>query len=160
MVLVRYSQSFGKCDGGEVVDLDIDLTLDEQKVYDAEIERIKNEILENDPELSLDEIELTDDDVECLNQLPELSEALQRAAIEAMECEASEYCNEEFVEALGLNEMDAYEIEELVKKRDPYTLKYFNLESVTNEELEEWTADELDEIPMVCEFKNFRESFR
>lgn len=153
MAYVKYYQSYGGCGGSDEVGMYIDLTPEEEIIYDREIEKIKSEIAKNNPNLDPKDIELTDDDMNPLNEIPELRAALSRAAYEAAEYEISEYGNQEFMEKLGLNEMDTYELEELVQSKDPYALKYFGLENATDEELGDWSAYSLPEVPTVKDFK-------
>ena len=40
----------------------------------------------------------------------------------------------------------------MVKNRDPYALEFFGLLDADDEELEDWDADFLDEIPTIADF--------
>jgi len=152
MVTVKYYMSYGKCDCGPVCELDVELTKEEQKIYDSELQNIKNQKAK---ELNIDpsEVELTDDDIDSLNNHPALHEALLRAEKEACDYEISEYGNEEIMEALGEVPMDSEELNELVHNKDPHAIKFFGLEKASEEEIEEWDADYLDDLPNVCDFK-------
>ena len=54
-------------------------------------------------------------------------------------------------ECLGRYEVDPDDINDLVAKRDPYTLEFFELTDLSEEELEEWDAYDCD-MPYVCDF--------
>lgn len=157
MALIKYYESYGRCGGGATCEMEFSLTAKEREIYDRELKRIKKEKLAEDPELSADDVELEDDDLDCLSDVPELAKALERAEKEVMEYEMSEYDNEELREDLGEVEMDIDKLNELVHNRDPHALKFFKLEKASKKKIEEWDADELDEIPLV---KDFEEDFK
>lgn len=63
------------------------------------------------------------------------------------------------MECLGKCPVDPDDINDLVADRDPYTLEYFELTDLSEEELDEWDANYLDELPDVCDFeKDFEPS--
>ena len=131
-----YYVSFGKGDSSESIPYDIFLTDEEEEIYDKAVEE------------GLD-----------LNNIEELQPALQRAyeEIEEQEIEMAIENEDEFVmECQGLAEVDAYEINKLVANRDPHTLKFFGLEDASDEELEEWDANDLEKLPLI---KDFEENF-
>ena len=153
MVAVKYTQSFGKCDGGPECEYDLELTPNEEKIYDKEIEKIKKNKAKEE-EIDISEVELCDEDLDSINSHPKLQDALERARKEILDFEAEEYGNEDILRDRGQVEMDEDKLCELVTKRDPHAIKFFHLENATDEELEEWSPDEL---PLVCDFvKNFK----
>ena len=60
------------------------------------------------------------------------------------------------MECLGENEMDAEELNELVHYGDKHAIEFFGLEDLSEDELQEWDANELDKLPKV---KDFDEDF-
>ena len=63
------------------------------------------------------------------------------------------------MECQGETEVDPDEINDLVANRDPYTLEFFGLTDATDDELDEWDANDLDELPLIKEFEeNFEPS--
>lgn len=131
-----YYVSFGKGDSSDAIDRDIELTDEEARIYDAAVAD------EKDP-----------------NEIPELQAALERAYTEIAEEEidnALEMDDEYVAECQGENEMDASELNSLVADRDPHALAFFGLENASEEELAQWDAYDLAELPMV---KDFDEDF-
>ena len=129
-VEIRYGVSFGKGDSSDWIDWEVELTDEEAAIYDN---AIANKIL--------------------LDNVAELQDALHRAYKEIEEMEISNMSCEEYVmECQGEAEMDTLELNELVKNRDPYALEFFGLLDADDEELEDWDADFLDEIPTIAEF--------
>ena len=133
---LRYGVIFGKGDSSDWIEWEIELTDEEAVIYQNAI----------DNELPL-------------NEVPELQDALQRAyeEIEEMEIENGIDMEDEYVmECQGLAPMDEDELNELVAARDPHALAFFGLTDATDEELEEWDAYDLDEVPTI---KDFQEDF-
>ena len=131
-VELRYGVSFGKCDSSDWIDWTVDLTDEEEKIYDHAIE---NEIP--------------------LNEVPELEGALRRAyeEIEDEEINRGIDNGDEYVmECQGLAEVDPEEINDLIAARDPHALAFFGLEDADDDELEEWDANDLDELPLIKDF--------
>jgi hypothetical protein len=129
---LRYYVIFGKGDSSDFMDWEIDLTDEEEKIYDH---AIANRIP--------------------LNSIPELEDALQRAYedIEEQEIELAIENEYEYVlECQGLAEVDPYEINDLIADRDPHALAFFGLEDANDDELEEWDANDLDELPLIKDF--------
>ena len=60
------------------------------------------------------------------------------------------------LECQGLAEVDPYEINDLIADRDPHALAFFGLEDADDDELDEWDANDLDELPLI---KDFNEGF-
>lgn len=131
-VELRYGVIFGKGDSSEWIDWSIELTDEETDIYDH---AVANKIP--------------------LNDIPELKDALDRAyqEIEAEEiANGIDYGDEYVLECQGEAEMDTLELNELVADRDPYALEFFGLEDLDDEELDEWDANDLDEIPLIKDF--------
>lgn len=88
------------------------------------------------------------------DEVPELEKALADAYSE-IEAEALDNMwDDEYVqECAGQVPMDEDKLNALVEARDPHTMEFFGLEGMTEEELEEWDAYDLDEIPDRCDFE-------
>ena len=133
---IRYGVTFGKCDSSDWIDWEIDLT-------DEEVDAFKKAArMGEDP-----------------NSVPELQDALQRAYddIEAEEISMGIDNGDEYVlECQGEIEMDPDELNDLVANRDPHALDFFGLTDASDEELDEWDANDLDELPLI---KDFEEDF-
>ena len=135
-VALRYGVVFGKGDASDWIDYEIDLTDEEEAIYDN---AIANEIP--------------------LEDVAELQDALDRAYEEIEDMEITngiDYEDEYVLECQGEIEMDTLELNELVHNRDPHALAFFGLEDASDEEIEEWDADDLDDIPLI---KDFQEDF-
>ena len=132
-VPVRYGVTFGKCDSSDWIDYEVGLTDAEAAVYDKAVAAGVS-----------------------LNNVPELQDALQRAyeEIEEMEIENGIDMEDEYVmECQGLAPMDQDELNDLVAERDPHALAFFGLTGATDDELDEWDAYDLDEVPTIKEFQ-------
>lgn len=132
-VPIRYATTFGKGDSSDWIERGFELTDEEAVAYDNALE---SKLL--------------------LNEISELQDALERAyaEIEEEEIDMGIDIGVEYVlECQGEAEMDPYELNELVAKRDPHTLEYFDLTEVDEEELDEWDAYDLDELPLIKEFE-------
>ena len=133
---IHYGVTFGKCDSTDWMDWKLELTDEEAEIYDHAIEN---------------EIRLCD--------VPELEAALARAYDEIEEEEIQnglDYENEYTMECQGVLPVDPDEINDLIADRDAHALAFFGLEDATDEELEEWDANDLDELPLI---KDFEEDF-
>ena len=131
-VEVRYGVTFGKGDSSDWIDGEVDLTDEEAAIYDAAIAS----------ETPLEDVK-------------ELKDALQRAYddIEEMEIQNGIDMEDEYVmECQGLAQMDPDELNELIASRDPHALQFFGLEDADEDELYEWDANDLDELPTSQEF--------
>ena len=129
---LRYGVTFGKGDSSNWIDYEIELTDEEEKIYD---EAIANGIL--------------------LCEVRALEPALDRAykEIEEIEIENCLDFGDDFAkECLGRYYIEADELNDLVKARDTHALEFFGLENATDEEIEKWDANNLDELPYVCDF--------
>ena len=132
-VELRYGVTFGKGDSSDWIDYEIDLTDEEAAAYDKAIAEGRS-----------------------LDNVPELQDALQRAyeEIEEMEIENGIDMEDEYVmECQGVAPMDQDELNDLVAARDPHALAFFGLTEATDEELEEWDAYDLEEVPTIAEFQ-------
>lgn len=130
---IRYGIILGKGDASDWMDYEIGLTDEEAVAYDNAI---------------ADEIPLSD--------VSDLQDALERAyeEIEDIEIQISIDTEDEYVmECQGLAPMDEDELNDLVADCDPYALAFFGLENASEEELEEWDASDLDELPSIADFK-------
>ena len=132
-VELRYGVTFGKGASSDWIDYEIDLTDEEAAAYDKAIAEGRS-----------------------LDNVPELQDALQRAyeEIEEMEIENGIDMEDEYVmECQGVAPMDQDELNDLVAARDPHALAFFGLTEATDEELEEWDAYDLEEVPTIAEFQ-------
>ena len=132
-VELRYGITFGKGDSSDWIDYEIALTDDEAAAYEQAIAEER-----------------------CLDDVPELQDALQRAyeEIEEIEIDNGIAMEEEYVmECQGLIPMDEDDLNELVADRDPHALDFFGLTEATDEELDEWDAYDLDEVPLIRDFQ-------
>ena len=131
-VEIRYGVVFGKCDASDWIDWEVELTEEEEAAYNHAIKmRIP------------------------LSEVSELEEALSRAYSEIEEQEIEngiDFGDEYVLECTGRYSVDPDEINELVQNRDGHALRFFMLEELSDEELNEWDANDLEELPDVCDF--------
>lgn len=88
--------------------------------------------------------------------VPELQEVYRTAGAAIMERETQLAidCNDRFVaRCMGRHEVSPIAINELVAKRDEYTMQFFGLDKLTESELDTWDA-RYKELPFVCDFQN------
>lgn len=131
-VELLYYASFGSGDSSDYMDWEIELTDEEEALYNKAVSK----------GIPFDEI-------------PELAAVLDRAYEEILSEEIAEYIemeDEYVMETLGLCCVDADELNELVHKRDSHALQFFGLENATDEELSAWDANALEKLPMVKDF--------
>ncbi len=129
---LRYGVVWGKGDSSDWIDWSIELTDEEEKIYNHAIE---NKIP--------------------LNEIPELEGALNRAYKEIEEEEISMGIDNEdeyVMECQGVATVDPDEINDLIADRDPHALAFFGLENSDDDELGEWDANDLDELPLIKDF--------
>lgn len=129
---LRYGVIFGKGDSSDWIDWEEELTESEEIAYKK---AVKNEI-------PLDSVE-------------ELADVLDRAyaAIEQEEISNGLDMGDEYVmECQGETEVDPEEINDLVANRDPHTLAFFSLEDCDEDELDDWDANDLDDLPLIKDF--------
>lgn len=132
---ISYGVVFGKCDASDRIDYDtVELSDEEAKAVMLEA--------------------LTGDWDEIL-EYPELKETYDNlySEIEDMEIENNLDMEDEYtMECQGTIPMDEDELNDLVHEKDPHALEFFGLQDADDEEIEEWDASDLDEIPTVAEF--------
>ena len=132
-VELQYSVTFGKGDSSDWIEWEVDLIGKEEEAYlRAKMLRLS------------------------LNDVPELRGVLAAAyeEIEKGEIENLIEGEDEYVmECTGRLPVDPDEINELVADRDRHTLEFFGLTDLADEELDEWDANDLDELPEVCDFR-------
>lgn len=65
-----------------------------------------------------------------------------------------DYDDEYALECMGQVPVDPDDINELVKKRDRHTLEFFELTELTEEELDDWDANDIEDymLPDACDF--------
>lgn len=130
---LQYGVTFGKGDSSDWIDWETELDGEEEIVY------LRAKMLH---------IPLED--------VPELESVLD-AAYEEIKDEAIDsfidYDDEYVLECTGRESVDPDYVNELVGERDPHALEYFGLTEMSDEKLEEWDANDLDELPMVCDFQ-------
>ena len=94
-------------------------------------------------------------DFDSILDLPELTETQDqlRSEIEEQEIEINLENEDEYtMECQGTALMDPDELNEMVQDRDYRAIEYFGLEDLTEDELDEWDANDLDELPTIAEF--------
>ena len=136
IVELRYGVTFGKCDSTDWIEWEIELTEEEEIAYEKAIS-----------------------DGISPNKVDELKDALRRAYKEIEDEEISnglDMEDEYVMECQGEAEMDSLELNELVANRDPHALAFFGLEDADDDEIDDWDADDLDELPLI---KDFIENF-
>ena len=129
---VQYGMIFGRGDSSDIMEWEIDLTDEEEVIYNN---AIKNEIP--------------------LNDVPELQNVLSRAYKEIEEQQIWFGIQNRIwyvLECQGEMEVEPDKINDLIFDRDPHTLAFFGLENATEEELAGWDAYDLDERPLVIDF--------
>ncbi len=129
---VRYGVIFGNGDGTEWFDAEVELTPEEESIYNYARKFA----------IPFDEVK-------------GLEAALQRAykEIESQEIDNALDMEDEYaMECTGRCPVDADELTELVHNRDAHTLAFLELEGLDDEELDGWDALDLDELPEVCDF--------
>lgn len=132
-VELQYGAVFGKGDGSDWFEWEIELDGEEEAAY-----------------LRAKRLRLN------LNECSELEGVLAAAYKEIKEEETRNMIDagdEYAIECTGQVEMDPDELNDLVADRDPHTLEFFGLAGMSEEELEEWSAYDLDELPLRCDFE-------
>ena len=132
-VELTYYATFGPGDGSERIEWWVELDGEEEEAY-----------------LKAKTLRLPFD------HFPVLNDVLKRAESEIAEEEMQnllENGDSYAEECTGQYKVDPETINELVAERDEYTLEYFGLTDLSDEELDEWSADDLDELPDVCDFE-------
>ena len=133
IVELQYGVIFGKGDASDWITWNAELDDEEEKAY-LRAKKLRKS----------------------LNECDDLQSVLDRAYedIEQEEIQNMLDYDDEYVqECVGMIEVDPDEINDLVASRDPHTMEFFELTDLTDEELEEWDAYDLDSLPMVCDFE-------
>ena len=131
-VKIQYCVTFGAGDSSDWLDYELELTDEEEIIYNNAIE---NKIP--------------------LNSITELENALDRVYSEIEEMEIQNnlaYGDEYTAECQGNYEMDPDDLNELIADRDPYALEFFGLTDASEDELDKWDANNLEELPLVRDF--------
>ncbi len=130
-ISIQYGITFGKCDSSDWIDRTTEIAGDAEAAY-----------------LRAKKLHLPFDKFSILNDV------LNECYDEIAEDELDNMSGEEFVmECTGEAEMDPDEINDLVSERDEYTLDFFGLTDMSEEELDEWNAYDLEELPTILEFQ-------
>lgn len=130
---IRYGVVFGKGDSSDWIDWTADATDEEYEIYTRDV------LLRIDP-----------------NEDERLSDLLSRAYNDIEEEEISNgifYEDGYVLECTGRAPVDADDINDLVADRDRHTIEFFGLTGKSDEELDRWDANDLDELPNVCDFE-------
>lgn len=132
-IILNYGISTGKPDLGERFEREVDLSPEEEEAYIKAAMAGKS--FEDDPVLrALLESEYSEIEFEEIESL-------------------LEYEDEYTMECQGVAPVDPDEINELVQSGDPHAIEFFGLEDLSDEELEEWDANDLDELPRIADFE-------
>ena len=135
---IHYGVVFGKGDASDWIDYECELTDEEEVIYSNAVRLRKD-----------------------LNEVPELQEALQRVYADIEDDEISlglENEDEYVMECQGCLPLDPDEVNDKVADRDPHTLEFFGLTEMSDEELDEWDANDVD-MPTIGEFDPDFESY-
>jgi len=136
LITLNYNVEFGRGDGSDSMDWDVCLTPEESADY-------KRAVMTGTP-------------LEKFSSLRELedreSEEISNAETDIFIDEEDEYA----MECMGENEVDADYINSLIEDGDEYTINFFGLQDLSEEELAAWDAYDLEELPLV---KDFEENF-
>ena len=132
-IIVNYGVTFGKGDGSDVFEWEIDLTDDQAAAYQ------KSLMIGANPE-DVPELEAIIDEV-----YPEIEEQEIDNGIE--------FGDEYTMECQGVIEVDADELNRLVHSKDAHALEFFNLGSLSDAEIQSWDANNLDELPLIKDFE-------
>lgn len=135
-IMLNYGFVFGKCDGSDIFEWEVELNEQQEAAYKRAM--MTGASFEDFPEL----------EALCEDVTPEIEEQELENFIDA----GDEYT----LECLGEIEVDPDEINQLVHERDEHAIEFFGLSELTDEELENWDANDLDQLPLV---KDFEEDF-
>ena len=136
LVTAYYSVEFGKGDGSDTIEWEIELNEEEAAAYRKAL------AIGEDP-----------------TEAPELEDVLCRARDEIIENELEilrETQDEYTLECLGELEEDPGELNELVHGKDPHALAFFGLSEADENDIFSWDANELEKLPLI---RDFREDF-
>ena len=129
---LNYGIVFGKCDSSDVFEWEVELDEEQEAAYRKAIEAGEN--LEDVPELA----------ALCEEAYAEIEDEELYNLIEA----GDEYT----LECQGEAPVDPDEINDLVQSGDAHAIAFFGLGNLSQEELEEWDANDLDELPLIKDF--------
>ena len=131
-ITLNYGVTFGKGDGSDVFEWEVDLDEEQEAAYRRAL--MTGASFEDFPELQ----------ALCDEAYPE---------IEEQELDSFINTDDEYtLECLGEAPVDPDEINDLVHSRDPHAIAFFGLDDLSEEELDEWDANELDELPLIKDF--------
>ncbi len=132
-VTLLYGISTGQLDpGGDPIDYEVDLTPTQESDYKRAL--------------------MTGKEFEDFEELRELINGCYEE-IEYDEIEnLLEYEDEFCMECMGYAKVDPDEINDLVQSGDEHAIKYFKLDRLNPEELEEWDANDLENLPKIADF--------
>jgi len=132
MMTLHYGATFGRGDGSDWLDWEIFLDDDQEKAFKRAVMTMRD--LEGVPEIrnAIDDVyeEIKDQETENLMEMED------------------EYT----MECMGLSEMDADVLNDLVHKGDEHAIEFFKLQALSQEELQAWDANNLEELPLVKDF--------
>lgn len=139
-ISLYYTVSFGKLDCSDDIDFEYELTEEQAILYKKAVKMRRP-----------------------LEDADDLYDILEAAYDEIVDLETEQMCelgDEYTLECMGRVPVDVKHLNNLVHGGDQYTLEYLGLTDLHPEELKAWdAAEELDEIPMVCDFdKDFEPS--
>ena len=132
-IILNYGISTGKLDLGERFEREVDLSPEEEEAYIKAAMAGKS--FEDDPVLR--------------EMLKEEYDELEEEELDNLIEAEDEYT----LECLGQTVVDPDEINELVQNGDPHAIEFFGLEDLSDEELKEWDANDLEELPRIADFE-------
>lgn len=131
VIKVQYYVVFGRGDCSDTQEIEISLNEDEIKAYKKAYEE----------EIPLEDIE-------------ELKNVLNRAYLEACEIETDNLIysgDPDAAEYVGRIDVTKEDLEARVHNKEKKALEFLELNDLSDEELEKWNADGLDEMPCLYE---------
>lgn len=132
VVDLQYGVCFGKGDSSDWIDWEVSLNDEEEKAY-----------------IIAKKLRLPFEDFSILKKvLEEAKEEIADSEIENL----MDYDDEYVKECQGRVPVDPDEINTLVAQRDANAMEVFDLYDLSDEELDTWDANELDELPDICDF--------
>ena len=138
-VALEYCVELGKCDVGDWIEWEVELDGAAEEAY-------KNALMLRLPFRDYPELEAV---------LSDAYEEIEKAELEILLDMDDEYTQE----CMGKYLVDPDEINLLIAKRDPHALDYFGLTELSDRELDSWDANDLEELPDVCDFQESYEAY-
>lgn len=133
VISLQYYACFGKGDYSDTMEWEVELTEEQQVAFKKAV--------------------MTQTELDDVEELSKICDAVY-PEIEQIEIENCLELDDEFAkECLGEAEVDPEEINDLVHSGDKYTIEYFGLGNMSEEELEDWDANDLEELPLIRDFK-------